>query len=146
MNRTTLLAACAAVFFGLLQPTVAEAGGLVTNTNQNIRFLRMFARDASTEIDAVYANPAGTAFMDDGFYLSLNTQTVKQERIITADFPLFENGRKEFKGKTFVPVYPQIDVAYKKGDWTFSAALSVIGGGGKCEFLRAPVSANPSAA
>ncbi|MBR3287343.1 MAG: hypothetical protein IKI72_05940 [Bacteroidales bacterium] len=134
MNRKTLIAACAAVFFGLLQPTMVEAGGLVTNTNQNIRFVRMLARDASTDIDAIFANPAGTAFMDDGFYLSLNVQTIKQERIITSTFPMFENGQKEFKGKTFVPVYPQIDVAYKKGDWTFSGALSVIGGGGQCEF------------
>ncbi|MBP5611806.1 MAG: hypothetical protein J6X20_03625, partial [Bacteroidales bacterium] len=134
MNRKTLIAAFAAVLFGLLQPTVAEAGGLVTNTNQNIRFVRMLARDASTDIDAIFANPAGTAFLDEGFYLSLNAQTIKQERTITSTFPMFENGQKEFKGKTFVPVYPQIDVAYNKGDWTFSAALSVIGGGGQCEF------------
>ena len=31
------------------------AGGFLTNTNQNILFLRMLARDASTRIDAVYS-------------------------------------------------------------------------------------------
>ena len=29
------------------------AGGFLTNTNQNVMFLRMLARDASTRIDAV---------------------------------------------------------------------------------------------
>ena len=32
------------------------AGGLLTNTNQHVLFLRMLARDASTDIDAVYSN------------------------------------------------------------------------------------------
>ena len=31
------------------------AGGLLTNTNQHVLFLRMLARDASTDIDAVYS-------------------------------------------------------------------------------------------
>ena len=38
------------------------AGGYLTNTNQNVAFLRMIARGASTEIDAVYSNPAVVAF------------------------------------------------------------------------------------
>ena len=37
--------------------TTTFAGGLLTNTNQNIAFLRNPARDASIEIDAVYSNP-----------------------------------------------------------------------------------------
>ena len=32
----------------------AEAGGLMTNTNYHIAFDRMFARGATTEIDAAY--------------------------------------------------------------------------------------------
>ena len=40
------------------------AGGLLHNTNQHIAFMRMMARGASHEIDAVYTNPAGLAFMD----------------------------------------------------------------------------------
>ena len=42
----------------------ALAGGLLHNTNQHIAFMRMMARGASHEIDAVYTNPAGLAFMD----------------------------------------------------------------------------------
>lgn len=43
------------------------AGGLLTNTNQHVLFLRMLARDASTDIDAVYSNPAGLAFRKTDF-------------------------------------------------------------------------------
>jgi len=54
----------------------ALAGGLLHNTNQHIAFMRMMARGASHEIDAVYTNPAGLAFMDhDGWTLSLNIQS-----------------------------------------------------------------------
>lgn len=56
--------------------TTTFAGGLLTNTNQNIAFLRNPARDASIEIDAVYSNPAGLAFLaKDGFHISLNGQS-----------------------------------------------------------------------
>ena len=49
------------------------AGGLLTNTTQHVAFLRMLARGASIDIDGVYSNPAGLAFLPgDGLYLSLN--------------------------------------------------------------------------
>ena len=50
----------------------AWAGGLLTNTNQNIEFLRNPARDAAIGIDGVYSNPAGVLFLGEGFHLSLN--------------------------------------------------------------------------
>ena len=54
------------------------AGGIVTNSNQSIIFLRMLARNASTDIDAVYYNPAGLTKMKDGFYVSVHNQTIFQ--------------------------------------------------------------------
>ena len=43
--------------------TSALAGGLLTNTNQNIAFNRNFAREATIGIDGVYSNPAGVMFL-----------------------------------------------------------------------------------
>jgi hypothetical protein len=60
-------------------PMMAFAGGLNTNTNQSVLFQRNVARDASTDVDAPYANPSGTAFMDDGLYISINNQTFLAE-------------------------------------------------------------------
>ena len=45
------------------------AGGLLTNTNQNIAFLRNPARDAVIAIDGVYSNHAGVVLLNDGFQL-----------------------------------------------------------------------------
>jgi len=115
------------------------AGGLLTNTNQNVSFLRNPARGASLEIDAVYTNPAGLAFLNkDGFYLSLNNQSAFQTRTITSTFAPFEmNGgsdTKEFKGAAKALVIPSLQAAYKKGNWVFSGSFAVVGGGGSLVF------------
>ena len=55
--------------------TVMQAGGLLHNTNQSIAWQRMMARGATHEIDGVFTNPAGTAFLGhEGWTLSLNMQ------------------------------------------------------------------------
>ena len=86
------------------------AGGLLTNTNQHVLFLRMLARDASTDIDAVYSNPAGLAFMEDGFHLSFNGQSAFQTRTITSTFAPFAgfggNATKVYKGEASAPFVP----------------------------------------
>ena len=59
----------------------AMAGGLLHNTNQHIAFVRMMARGATHEIDGVFTNPAGLAYMDhEGWTLSLNIQSASQSR------------------------------------------------------------------
>ena len=49
--------------------TSAFAGGPMTNSNQSAHFLRSVARGTSLSTDAVYTNPAGVVFMEDGFHL-----------------------------------------------------------------------------
>ena len=113
------------------------AGGLLTNTNQHVAFLRMLARGASIDIDGVYSNPAGLAFLPgDGLYLSLNGQSAYQTRNIDMTFPLFpEDGhRRYYKGTASAPFIPSFQGAYKKGDWTISGSFAVVGGGGKASF------------
>jgi long-chain fatty acid transport protein len=130
------------------------AGGLLTNTNQSAHFLRNPARDASTEIDAVYTNPAGLTFLSDGFHLSLTNQSVFQTRTITSTFAPFAadnvgNPTKTYKGEAAVPVVPSFQFAYKKGDYVVSAAFAISGGGGKAVFnhglpsFEAPISMIP---
>lgn len=114
------------------------AGGLLTNTNQHILFLRMLARDASTQIDAVYSNPAGLAFMEDGFHFSLNGQSVYQTRVINSTFAPFVgfggNATKAYKGEASAPFVPSLFAVYKKGNWAFSGSFAIAGGGGKATF------------
>jgi len=115
--------------FSLLLSQMVFAGGMVTNTNQSAAYIRMLARDASTDVDAVFYNPAGLTKLADGFYVQLNNQTVIQKRTI-------ENAylNKTYTGDVFVPALPTFFAVYKTGDWAFSAGFTVIGGGGSADF------------
>lgn len=127
------------------------AGGLLTNTNQNIAFNRMFARVGTIGIDGVYSNPAGVAFLSNGLHLSFNFQNVYQTRTIKSGltvpslqgtpfyqpFSLFEgdqNGIKEFKGEAAVPILPSFQAAMNYDKWGFQIGFGIMGGGGKATF------------
>ena len=118
----------------------AVAGGLLTNTNQNVAFNRHFSRDAAIGIDGVYSNPAGVAFMNPGAHLSINWQLVFQTRTIQNEYPLFANNtanastRRKFQGKAFAPVLPSFQFAYNWKKFSFQSNYAVGGGGGKCTF------------
>lgn len=119
----------------------SQAGGLVTNTNQNAAFLRNFAQEGQYgEITAIYANPAGGAFLRKGWHLSLNNQVAIQERDIATSFPLFDKNTKNpnklhyFDGDAQALVIPSFTFSYNWDRWSISAHFAVGGGGGKCEF------------
>ena len=125
----------------LTAATTVTAGGILTNTNQSIDFLRNPARDAAIGIDGVYSNPAGVAFLPEGFHLGLNWQYAHQTRTITSKNPVFALGRKNmgndtkvFEGVADAPLIPSIQAALNKGNWSLQANLSIPGGGGQCEF------------
>ena len=118
----------------------AFAGGLLTNTNQNAAFVRNFAQEGKIDITSIYANPAGGAFLENGWHLSLNSQTAFQQRNIDTKFDLFEyniNNRSKthhFKGKATAPVIPSFTVSYNRDKWSVSAHFAISGGGGMCKF------------
>lgn len=120
--------------------TAAIAGGLLTNTNQNAAFVRNFAQEGMITLTSIYANPAGGAFLSNGWHLSLNSQSAFQERNIDTTFPLFAANvnnpqtTHSFKGKATAPLIPSFTVSYNQDKWSLSAHFAVSGGGGKCEF------------
>lgn len=117
------------------------AGGILTNTNQSVYFLRNPARDAAIGLDGVYSNPAGVAFLNDGFHLGFNWQYAHQTRTIRSVSPLYTIGYKNngldtktFEGVANAPFIPSLQAAYNKNNWSFQFNFSVPGGGGQCEF------------
>lgn len=108
------------------------AGGILTNANQSAAYMRMIARDASTQIDAVYYNPAGLAKLSDGFHLSLNNQTLFSKRTIDNGYPLLNEHK--YVGDVTVPFFPGIYAAYKTGDWVFSFGFNPSAGGGTASY------------
>jgi len=119
----------------------AFAGGILTNTNQSVLFLKNPARDAAIGLDGVYSNPAGVVFMPEGFHVAFNWQYAHQTRTITSTNPVFALGKKnggqsvkEFEGVADAPIIPSLQGAYNVGNWSIQFNLSVPGGGGSCEF------------
>lgn len=147
MNKLKLISLATAVVVG--SPVLA--GGLLTNTNQNINFLRNPARDGVIGIDGVYSNPAGVAFLGKGFHFSFNVQNVYQTRTINSGMtvsslqgtPFYQpfklnggnaNGVKQFKGEASVPIVPSMQAALNYDNWGFQASFAITGGGGKATF------------
>ena len=126
MKRIIVSAAVAALV------TVSSfAGGLMTNTNYHIAFDRMMARGASTEIDAVFSNPAGLAWGHEGWQLSLNFQKPWQYRDIKLTT---QAGSHTYEGKASAPIVPALFASYKKDRWAVSGMLGIVGSGGFVEY------------
>lgn len=135
----------------------AFAGGYVTNTNQNVAFLRNPAQNAVIGIQGAYFNPAGVAFMENGWHLALDIQTAVQRRYTTSTYEPLKygvdnegKGYKKYTGKTFVPVLPHLDLVYKHNNWFGSFHFGVVSGGGKAKYdqglgsFEAPVAMIPA--
>ncbi len=126
----------------LMMTTIgAYAGGILTNTNQSVLFIKNPARDAAIGLDGVYSNPAGIAFMPEGFHVAFNWQYAHQTRTVTSTSPVYMLGKKNnnnekkiFEGVADAPIIPSLQAAWNKGNWSIQLNLSVPGGGGSCEF------------
>lgn len=153
MTKKTILAALAVAASTLS----ANAGGINTNTNQSVAFLRNPARDAAIGIDGVYSNPAGVALLKDGFHIGVTWQTAIQTRTVETTSPYLdhtlntltqnEKGEivpqegvpyptKQYRGHATAPIVPSVQAAYNKNKWSFQFNFAVNGGGGKCEFSK----------
>ena len=137
MKKLLLCCVVLATFFA-----TAVAGGLVTNTNQGAAFLRNPARDATLELDAVYYNPAGVAFLKNGFHFGLNNQSAFQSRNISATLlsnnhvPPAAMENRKYEGKIASPVIPSLHFAYVADRWSISSHFGVPGGGGELEYAN----------
>lgn len=119
----------------------AFAGGILTNTNQSVAFLRHIARGVTLDADAPYYNPAGTAFMDDGWMLSLNIQSAFMTRITTTDYAPFGMNAAHlgvtshrYEGSIVSPAVPNVYATYKHNRWAAFFSAGVTGGGGRVKF------------
>ncbi len=107
-------------------------GTIITNTNQSVQYLRLLNRNASTDIDAVYYNPAGVVFLENGFHLALHNQTVFQEKTVIDSFPFLNN--KTYVGDVKVPIFPSFFAVYKMNKFALSFGFGPNSGGGTADF------------
>ena len=123
----------------MLLMNTAFAGGILTNTNQSAQFVRMLSRNASTDLDAVYFNPAGLTQMNNGFYFAFHNQSIWQTKTITSEFgqnttPQYPLLYDKYEGEVKVPVFPSAFAVYKTDNWAFSAGFGPNGGGGSAKY------------
>lgn len=135
----------------------AYAGGYVTNSNQNVAYLRNPAQNAVIGVQGAYFNPAGIGFMENGWHIALDVQTALQRRYTTSTYEPLKygtdnegRGYKKYTGKSFVPALPHLDLVYKHNNWFGSFHFGVISGGGKAKYdqglgsFEAPVAMIPA--
>ncbi len=115
----------------MIASNVVLGGGIVTNTNQSTAWTRMLVRDASTDVDAAFFNPAGLTKLPDGLHLSLSNQTISQTMSIKNT-----SLKKTFEGDVFAPVFPDFYAVYKKNKLAFSLGFMPIGGGGSASYAN----------
>lgn len=120
------------IALGILAGQMAFAGGIVTNTNQSAQWVRMLSRDASTDIDAIYYNPAGVTELGEGLHFSLSNQSIFQEYTLNCDYPALN--KDTYLGEIKAPLYPNVYASYNKGKWAASFGFEIIGGGGSAEY------------
>ena len=117
----------------LLASAMLYGGGIITNTNQSASWVRMPARAATVGLDAVYYNPAGLSLLpSNGFFVSLNNQTIGQKRTITSTYTLLNES--EYTGEVSAPLFPSVYAGYKTDKFTVSFGFLPIGGGGGAKY------------
>ncbi len=107
---------------------------LVTNMNQSALYFRLLSRNASTDVDAVFYNPAGVMRLKNGWHFSLSNQTIFQTKTVINGFPLLNNGT--YEGKVNVPIFPDFYAVYKMEKLAFSFGFGPNSGGGTANFSK----------
>lgn len=115
------------------------ASGEIYEVNQSADFNRMFSRNASTDVDAVFYNPAGTTALADGFYISYSDQIIRQSREAddtTPSPPLTTQLRDEYEGEALVYLCPDLFAVYKKNNYSLYGMVCPIGGTGSVDYKK----------
>jgi long-subunit fatty acid transport protein len=114
----------------IMCPVFLFAFGVYNYQNQSAEFLKTQTRNASTDADAAYFNPAGTALMKEGFYFYISDQYLRA--VDTLRTPSLT--RNSYKGIEEAMYWPNIYFVYNTklgpGKLAWSLGLLPVGGGG----------------
>ncbi|MDF1567324.1 MAG: hypothetical protein P1P77_04840 [Spirochaetaceae bacterium] len=104
------------------------SGFAFAGDNQSARYMRMLSRGTATDtIDAAYFNPAGTAFLEKGFHIQADVQSVY------LDYS-HEVGGTTYESKKFIPFVPAAYLGYNAGDWAAFFSYNIPEGGGSINY------------
>ncbi len=110
---------------GLLIVSNVIAGGWENRTNASAEFIQSLSRNASTDADAAYFNPAGITSFNDGIFMNIDNQFVNknysQLDIATGI---------DYQDSKPVLVLPNLQLGYKNNSWGAFLTFNVPAGGG----------------
>jgi len=106
------------------------SGAAFASDNQSAAYVRMLSREAATDaIDIAYFNPAGTAFLPEGFHVQLNNQTVY------LNYEHFSSiSGTNYVSENWVPFVPTAFLGYNGGQWAAFFSFTIPEGGGSLNF------------
>lgn len=113
--------------------------------NHSADYVRTLNRNASTEVDAAFYNPAGLAYLEkQGLHVQFTSQTYYAKRIHTMDYwgiqvgggspiqatqnftnPAFSGLPKEYTAETTAPCLPSLDIVWKGKEWAVYFDLAI---------------------
>lgn len=114
----------------MIVSTALFAGGTENKINQSAGYVRFPAKNTECKKpDAMFYNPAGTAFLEDGLYFEVGNQF------------LYKEYANEINGKDYssdVPtlLYPNFEVVWKKDKTALFTGMTVFAGGGALEYEK----------
>ncbi len=106
----------------------AGPGGLISNPNQSPEWIRTLNRYASTDVDAVFYNPAGVVRMKDGTHIGFSNQSFYSWLNFKDSTP--ELPHDNYNSYIFTPIFPNLHVAYKKEKMAYMFGFDIMTGGG----------------
>lgn len=109
------------------------AGGAENKNNFSAGYARILSKNTETsKPDAVFYNPAGTAFMEDGLYVEAANQFLFKEYSNDADD--LHADLDKYKSDNPTLLYPSAELVWKKDNYAVFGAIGVYAGGGKLEY------------
>lgn len=120
-------------FLMLCYTLIAVPPARALNKSQSAEYLRTLSRNATTEVDATFYNPAGLAFMEkEGFHLALSNYVIFQQKTIQdqSDLLVGLGFDAPYESTAQSLVYPGIHAAYRFSDWALYFNFLPTGGGG----------------
>ena len=101
--------------------------------NQSIEYLRTGSRNATTDIDGVFFNPAGLTKLKDGLHIYMANHFLFGEMSIKNDTQNMQL-MDEYKGSSKIYVFPSSYSAFKIQSFTVFLGVSPVGGYGPGQF------------
>ncbi|MBN2078578.1 MAG: hypothetical protein JW838_06405 [Spirochaetes bacterium] len=147
MKKNIALYATAIIMFGIISSDafasrLNQEDGILPNHSAD--YVRTLNRNASTDADAAFYNPAGLAFLEhNGLTVSFSSQTFYVKRLHTMDYygikfagqPLLPTSNfmnpasgkpDEYTAETLAPVLPGFDLIWKSDMWAVYLDIGVM--------------------